>query len=296
MARNIKTIYNSMVAAMNAETPLADLAPQADSAQDLLTDINSPSKVADHRLWMWFFAFFTWLVEVYVDAIIVGVKERTSINVGHSKWWVSKLKAFQYGFDLDVDDEKIVYADTTSGAAEAARIVKYAASVTNIDGRVLLKAAKDSAGEPTPLSPSELTSLQEYCNQIQISGVRKDVLSTVADLFMINAEVRYNPLVIASDGSLILDGATFPVHDAIVGYLKDLDFNENGQLSLTALKDRVQLVDGVEDFIISDALYQIGVSGWITINRLYNTQAGYIRVSTNSGETLNDTLTFTAGV
>jgi len=295
MARTIAEIYNSMVVSMQNEDALADLQPQADDAQTLLTDINSPSAVADHRLWMWAFAFFTWLIEVLFDEHKTEIEEKVKVNVGHEKWWLFKLRAFQYGFDLDIQEETIQYADTTSTAALASRIIQYAAAVTNLNGRVLLKAAKDNAGEPELLNPSELTSLTGYCRQIQAAGVRIDVLSSAADLFMINAEVKYNPLIMANDGSLISDGAVFPVQDAINAYLKDLDFNEKGQLSITKLKDRVQAATGVNDFVISDSYYQIGITGWNLIQRLYNTQAGFIRVSSGIGETLNDTLTFTDG-
>lgn len=296
MARTVEQIYDSMVAQMNAETELAGLAPQADDAQTLLADVESPSIVADHRLWMWAMAFFTWLLELLFDDAKLDIRSREGKGWGHLRWWQQRLLAFQYGYELDFDDETIIYADTESPAAIASRIIKYAAAIQAQDStgpKVLLKAAKDLAGEPDPLSGAEMTSLAEYCEQIQAAGVRIELLSQSADLLKLVAEVRFNPLVLTNTGELIGSPGTFPVKDAIEVYLKAIKFN--GQLSLTALKDAVQLVDGVNDFIIISAERKVGVNPWTQIQRLYNTFAGFIRMSTVTGETLDDTLTYVPG-
>lgn len=285
-----------MVVQMNTEATLSGLAPQADDAQTLLTDVESPSKVADHRLWMWAMAFFTWLLELLFDETKADIRAREGKPWGHLRWWRQKLLDFQYGDALDFVDDQIGYADTTSPSSIASRIIKYSSAQQAQDStgpKVLLKAAKDLGGEPDPLNGGEMTALTEYCEQLQGAGVRIELLSQSADLLKLVAEVRYNPLVIASNGELIASPGVYPVKDAINAYLRNIKFN--GQLSLTTLKDRVQEVEGVNDFIIISAEYKVGVNPWTQIQRLYNTFAGYIRVSSTAGETLDDTLTYTPG-
>jgi hypothetical protein len=293
MARTVEDHYNALIAAMNTEAALADLVPQADDAQTLLNDITSPSKVAEHRLWFWCFAYFSWLIEELFGIHLINVEARLAVKYGSLRWWRQALYDFQNGFALDFVEQVATYVDTTSAAAVAARIIKYAAAIQSNDGRVFLKAAKDNAGEPEPLSASEQTSVLEYITQKQPAGIRITFLSEEADFFMINCVVKYNPLVIAADGSLIAEPTIYPVEDAINEYLSSLPFN--GVLSLTHLKDAVQAVEGVNDFIIDDAYYQLGITGWNLIDRLWQTYAGYIRVSTTAGETLSDTITYEAG-
>jgi len=119
------------------------------------------------------------------------------------------------------------------------------------------------------------------------------VVSQDADLFKLVGTVFYDPLILTSSGELILEPGTFPVEDAVNAYLKNLPFN--GVFSQTALVDAIQAASGVNDFVITSTQYQLGVSGWVNTGRLYQTSSGFIRVSTASGETLADTLTYQSG-
>lgn len=66
--RSEETIYQEYYTALAAETALGDLVPQADDAQTLLTDVTTAGKVADHRLWLRVFSFFSWMLEVLFDS------------------------------------------------------------------------------------------------------------------------------------------------------------------------------------------------------------------------------------
>ncbi|MCF8465642.1 MAG: hypothetical protein K9G41_12420 [Flavobacteriales bacterium] len=295
MARTQDEIYQAYYTELQAQTPLADLVPQADDAQTLLTDISTPSKVAQHRLELRWYSFFSWMLEVLFDAYKAEVQTIADANkFGTLRWWAAKLKAYQHGFALSFVENFAQYVDTTSSTALLNQVVKYSAAVQNSNGEVILKAAADDGnGNPVALTNAELTGLGEYCDQLQPAGVRLILISQNADLLMVTGTVYYNPLVLDEFGYLISDGTTRPVDDAIEAYIDGLPFN--GRLSTTTLKDVVQLAEGVNDFVPSAIEYKIGTGNWTLINRLYDTFSGYIRVSSAVGETLPETIGYVAG-
>jgi len=188
-----------------------------------------------------------------------------------------------------------MYVDTASSDALAAQIVKYSACVQNQNGEVILKAAADDGnGNPQALTAGQQAGLLEFSDQQQPGGVRIILISQNSDLLLVTATAFYDPLVINPDGTLISDGSTRPVDDAIEFYIDHLPFD--GQLSTTTLKDRVQAAPGINDFVPTIIQYKIGNGNWTLINRLYASFSGYIRVrGAVNGETLVDTVSYVAG-
>lgn len=286
--RSIDTIYEGYYDALDDESALGDLVPQADDTQTLLTDVSTTSKVADHRLWIRVFAFFSWMMEVLFDAHQTEVTAIANSNkYGTLPWWVTELKKFQNGYSLTFVDNFPSYLDTTSAGALAAQIVKRAAAVNLGGGNVLLKVATDSAAIVT-----ELPSIQAYVNMLKPAGPTVQVISLNADkLRLTTAQVTYDALVIAADGSLISEPSTFPVEDAINAYLAAIPFN--GVFSINAMVDAVQAVEGVEDFQVDLAEYQVGVTPYAAIDWTYQTTAGWMIEDTSSGNAFADTLVYT---
>lgn len=295
MARTPDEIYEEYYTALQAQTPLVDLVPQADDAQTLLTDVTSPSKVEEHRLWLRVFSYFSWIMEVLFDNHKAETQAIADANkFGTLRWWQSHLKAYQHGYALTFVDNIARYVDTTSAAALAAQIVKYAAAVQNSNGVVVLKAAKDDGnGNPEALTVAEQTGILEYIDQTQPGGVTITFISQNADLLKVSGIVYYNPLVLNPDGTLISDGTTRPVDVAAEAYIDNLPFN--GRFSNTTLKDRIQAADGVNDFVPTAIESKVGIGNWTLINRLYDTFSGYIRVSDAAGETLPETILYVPG-
>ncbi len=56
MARGVKEWYDFLITEKNTMSTLNNLQPNVDTAQDLLSEVNSPSKVADWRLYLWLVA------------------------------------------------------------------------------------------------------------------------------------------------------------------------------------------------------------------------------------------------
>jgi hypothetical protein len=293
--RTPSEIYESYYDELQAQTALADLEPQADDAQTLAQDVTTTSKVAEHRIWLWVFSLFSWMMEVLFDAHRTEVDARVQqARFGTLQWWVLKMKAFQYGYALAVVDDFFTYVDTTSSGAVASRIVTRAAAISLGGGDILLKAAKEPvADEPEALSGSERDALEEYCRMIQPAGPTVTVLSLNADRLRLTATCYYDPLLINPDGTLISDGSTRPVDDAIRAYLKAIPFN--GVMSITHLIDAVQAVAGVNDFTVQTAEYRPGASvSYTVINRVHETVSGYMREE-DAPYAFEDTITYTPG-
>ncbi|MGE3823560.1 MAG: hypothetical protein AB7G44_05000 [Bacteroidia bacterium] len=287
MARSVDTIYEEYYVTLQNESALGDLVPQADDAQTLLTDITTPSKVADHRILIRVFSFFSWMLEVLFDAHKAETTAIANANkYGTEPWWEQELKKFQYGFALTFVNNFPAYIDTTSAGALAAQVVKRAAAVSLGNGVVLLKVATADSAITT-----ELTAIQQYCNMKKPAGITANVISLNADrLRLTTAKVKYNPLVLNPDGSLISAPSTFPVEDAINAYLLSIPFN--GTFSINAMVDAVQAVEGIEDFQVDLAEYRVGVNPYAAISWTYQTVAGWMVEDSTPGNTFSDTITY----
>lgn len=296
MARTPEQIYEAFYDELQAQTALADLEPQADDAQTLAQDVTTPSRVAEHRIWLWIFSLFTWMHEVLFDAHVAEVDTRVQqARFGTLQWWVIKMQQFQYGYALAVVDDFFTYYDTTSTTAVDSRIVARAAAISLGNGDVRLKAAKElTPDEPEALSSAERAALEEYCRMIQPAGPTVTVISLNADRLRLTAECHYDPLVINPDGTLISDGTTRVVDVAIRAYLKAIPFN--GVMSITHLIDAVQAAQGVNDFVVSLAEFRPGDSvGYTPITRIHSTLSGYMREE-DSPYGFEDTITYVPGI
>jgi hypothetical protein len=160
------------------------------------------------------------------------------------------------------------------------------------ESKVRIKAAKVVSDVVTPLSSPELGAFNAYVNKILPVGTFVSVTSAAADDLKVYADVYFDPLVIAADGSLLTDAAVFPVEDAINEYITNLPFN--GDFNLNALINAVQLMDGVVDIVLTSVSARYGALAYSTITHNYVPDAGYLNIA--SGFDLSSTLTYIADV
>lgn len=269
------------------------LSTDISTEQELLDKLSSTSRVA---IWVQLFHVVAVNINTFeqlMDTFRNEIDETIANNVyGTERWWVTQLKKFQYGDTLTFVNDQPTYDPVTP----ANRIVTAAAAITSTGGVITLKAAKTSGGSLVALSTAELTALNAYVDLITPAGVYPTATSNAADELRLTATVYVDPQVInLADGSLLSDPSVYPVEDAINAYLSGFStINFNGQVNQSLLKDRVQLVTGVNDFVISLAEVDTG-TGYTAIGRLYQTSAGYIIEGTGTGNTLRETLTYVAG-
>lgn len=228
MARKIDLIQQEMFDSISANANLAEL--------------TSTSKVSIWRLFVFVVAFSIWVLENLFDTHDKEVKEVIQNDKAHRpSWYITKAKAFQYGFPLIYDTDKYDNTGYTDTQVEDSKIIKYAAATPNA-GQVYVKIATEISGVLAPLTDVQKVSFDAYFKEIADMGVKYLVVNHLPDILLINIQIERDPLVLDANGMSILN-ANYPVEDAINEYMKELPFN--GELVLAHLIDKIQLAQGV---------------------------------------------------
>jgi uncharacterized membrane protein len=287
MARSIQEIYDAMIAEKQMQTSLAALQPNIDSAQTLLADLTSASKVAYWRLLFWIVAFAIFFHEKLWEETKADIeKMAASLVPGTTRWYASQALLFQYGDQLIYINDRYQYATIN----QAARIVTNAAAIDNY-GTVLIKVAKTVGSNLAPLTAPELAAFSAYIGQIKYAGVATSIISLPPDQLRLFVTVYYDPQVLNANGQLI-NGATYPVEEAINNTLKALPYN--GEYRLTSQTDAIQKAQGVHDVVITSAQARYSSAIFAPFTVSYQPQAGCMVV--DPATPLNATITYIANV
>ena len=231
MARSIQEIQNLIL--------------QAKAQEPALNELNSTSKVAIWRLWVYIIAVAIWSLEKLFDQHRADIDKRLAELKPHTaRWYRSKALAFQYGFDLLPDSDKFNNQGHTEEAIEASKIVKYSAVIeSKNEGRLIVKIATEQGEQLQPITDAQKQAFEAYLQEIKDAGVRLSVVNYQPDVLYLQMKIIYDPLVLDSNGQSILH-ASKPVEDTVKSYLKRLPFN--GELVLAHLIDALQQAEGVK--------------------------------------------------
>lgn len=243
MARKITEIQNEIFANITANENLAML--------------NSTSKVAIYRLFVYVVAFSIWLLETLFDTHTAEINTKlANQKSGNKAWYRTKALAFQYGFDLVSDTDVFDNGNATDEVIEASKIVKYSAvNEATESSRVIIKIATETDGVLSPLSIAQLAAFDAYINEVRYAGVQITTINYLPDQLHLTIQIKRDALVLSATGMSIIN-ANYPVNDAIEEFMKELPFD--GELRLSALVDKLQVVPGVLDATIVGAS-----SAWI---------------------------------
>ena len=217
---------------------------QAKAQEPALNELNSTSKVAIWRLWVYIIAVAIWSLEKLFDLHRADIDKRLAELKPHTaRWYRSKALAFQYGFDLLTDSDKFNNTGHTEEQIEASKIVKYSAVVESPnEGRLIVKIAGEQGEQLQPITDAQKQAFEAYLQEIKDAGVRLSVVNYQPDVLHLQMKIVYDPLVLDSNGQSIIH-ATKPIETAIKDYLKRLPFN--GELVLAHLIDELQQAEGV---------------------------------------------------
>lgn len=232
MARSVDTIYADLIAKK-----------ESDSNLDAL---NSTSKTAIWRLWLYILAYATNVLESLFDKHYTEVTSIiTELKPHTMRWYRQKALAFQYGFDLISDTDIFDNGTATEEQIEASKIIKYAAiTEATTESRLVLKiATEDSAGKLAPITSGQESAFIPYIEEIKDAGVAITVINYLPDILKLNLRIYYDPLVLTSSGVSIRTGKK-PVEEALNEFMKELPFN--GELVLNSLIDKLQKTEGVK--------------------------------------------------
>ena len=218
---------------------------QAKAQEPALNELNSTSKVAIWRLWVYIIAIAIWSLEKLFDQHRADIDKRLAEFKPHTaRWYRSKALAFQYGFDLLPDSDTFNNQGHTEEAIEASKIVKYSAVIeSKNEGRLIVKIATEQGEQLQPITDAQKQAFEAYLQEIKDAGVRLSVVNYQPDVLHLQMKIIYDPLVLDSNGQSIIH-ATKPVEETIKSYLKRLPFN--GELVLAHLIDALQQAEGVK--------------------------------------------------
>ena len=231
MARSIQDIQQ-LIYAQKAKEPA-------------LENLNSTSKVAIWRLWVYIISVAIWSLEKLFDLHRTDINKRlTELKPHTARWYRSKALAFQYGFSLSLESDKYNNQWLTEEQIEASKIIKYSAVVeSKNEGRLIVKIAGEQGDTLQPITDVQRKSFEAYLQEIKDAGVRLSVVNYQPDVLHLQMKIVYDPLVLDSNGQSITK-ATKPVEETIKSYLKRLPFN--GELVLAHLIDALQQAEGVK--------------------------------------------------
>ena len=231
MARSIQDIQQ-LIYAQKAQEPA-------------LENLNSTSKVAIWRLWVYIISVAIWSLEKLFDLHRTDIDKRlTELKPHTARWYRSKALAFQYGYYLAHDSDKYNNQWLTDEQIEVSKIIKYSAVVeSKNEGRLIVKIAGEQGDTLQPITDAQRQSFEAYLQEIKDAGVRLSVVNYQPDVLHLQMKIIYDPLVLDSNGQSIAK-ATKPVEETIISYLKRLPFN--GELVLAHLIDALQQAEGVK--------------------------------------------------
>lgn len=196
--------------------------------------------------------------EQFFDQHTKEVDERlTNEKAGTLPWYRTMALRFQFGFDLLPDSDVFDNSNATDEQISASKIIKYAAvNEAEDSSRVILKIAGEVNGVLSDFEdPTQVEAIEQYVEEFRVAGVQVTIINYKADKLFLNLVIKRDPLVLTDNGMNKLN-ANYPVNDALQEFMKELKFN--GELLLSALVDKVQLVPGV-----IDATIVMAQSSWI---------------------------------
>jgi hypothetical protein len=278
--------YKQIVDEKNSIHPTLDNLTMVNNEQDLLSNLTTTSKVAEHNLWAWIIARSMSVLQSLFDALKLDVAIlMDNKEPGTVGWYKYMLLQFQLGYQLywQTSKNRFDYNDTTSPTALAAKIIAFCA-IDDTTGVVKVKVAKkdSSTGLPVKLDViTEFPQVEAYLNQKKLAGTRISLISEDADMLKVIGNILYNPLY---DASLL----QVNVEAAINEFNKLLPFN--GTYNINKLIDAIQSVPGVYDVRLSNVSYKYGAYAYTTIIGEYKTVAGYVKI--DPANALSTTLTY----
>lgn len=255
MAQTKEEIYQALVAEK-----------EADPALGFLT---STSTAAEWRLWLYVFAEVTRTIQVLWDLFKAEIEGIVSAaQPGTLEWYAKKAKEFQYGDDLQIINNVLTYSTIDPAKQIIARV-----SVTeNAEGEALVKVAKLAGSQLVALSTPELAAFSTYLDRYQFAGSTISAVSFQTDLLKLPLAIYYNPLF-DLEGSA---GLKARVATKVDLFLKNLPFN--GELVINDLEFDLRQVAGVRDAVVSGAQAKANAGVYGVIPRVYQTNAGYIKI------------------
>ena len=268
MARSISDIKKEMTTAFAGERAVVN----AYNLDTRKTFDQQFSVLSIESVLFYVFAVAVWAVEVLFDKHAAEVDARIEQLEPHTlRWYVSKVKAFMYGYRLVENTDHYNTSRMSDTDIEKARVVKYAVATEDETVVYIKVAGQTDDGKPCLLNKSQFAALKSYVNTIKDAGVSVQLRNEEADLIRINLKVFYDPTLMNNQGELS-DGSK-PVDEAVQSVITNLPFN--GIFRNTDLLEAIKAIPAVVVVDINSA--SGGVQAKARNANNYTTVVGYSR-------------------
>lgn len=273
--RTLNEIQTSILNKKETTSSLGALEVLTEDEQQTLPNLNSNSKVAIWRLWVFIQAFAIWLHEGMFETHKIEIERLIALNKIHTaRWYRGKALLFQFGFDLFGETDYYNNEGIDEALVIDSKIIKQA-SVEEIAGRLRIKVAKEDNFENlAPLNNTEVFAFRQYMELIKDAGTRLQIISRNPDDLKLNLDIYFDPLILDGNGARLDGTNNTPIIQAIEEFLYNLEFN--GELIITKLIDYLQQVEGVEMPVVQDAFTKFGSFGYSPMEETYIADAGYM--------------------
>lgn len=263
MARTIAQIQADIIATIQADATLSS--------------INSPSATAIWRLWTWVVAVAIAALENLWDAFRVEIQDEIARRKPHTlRWYQQKALDFQYGSALVDGQDYYDNSALTPDEVTDQKIIAQAAATEEND-RLIVKVAKEVAGELEPLDSTEQDAVTDYFNEIKDAGVRMTIRSFDADKLRLTIDLYYEPTILGPSGARLDGTDNDPVGNAVRNFLRSLRFD--GVFVKAHLVDALQAIEGVYVPEIRQAqAAKFDVATFTTIDIQYQPYSGFLRL------------------
>lgn len=243
------------------------------------------------------FASCTATVEQLMDSLKISLEKTASQSAAASSLWIqAQMFLFQYSSTNPQILQLVGVIPVYPVVDPTLRIITACSVTSTTPNEVTIKVAK---GDPfVALDPStELAAAQGYINVLGTAGIKYTVVSLNSDKIYVNANVYYQ-----GQYSAVIQSSVIA---ALNSFLQNLSItNFDGSLKMTDLENVIRTVPGVNDVVLlnvrgreDSVSFSAGIDlilNSTTLERQWNTVAGYVSGETTTGKTFADSLNFIA--
>ena len=288
MARTISDIYASVVYTLTENF----------SSVGITIDPTTWSKRNIMRVMCFSFATAAAYIEQLMDQLKASIETTASKTPAASTLWIqAKMFLFQYSSTVPQYVQLINTIPQYTTVDPTLRIITACSVTSNTPNEVVVKVAKTSGTDLVALSSSEITASQGYVTTIGTAGIKYTIVSLNSDKIGIEANIYYQGQYSATIQANVIN--------AIKAFFITLSqTNFNGSLKVTDIENVVRGVAGVNDIVILNMTARADTTNYASntamvtsstvVQRLWESQAGYLGEETHTGNDYATTLHFIA--
>lgn len=232
-----------------------------------LSDLRSPSQVADFKLWKEAFSTLSYLTEnLWEEAKRDLQRLGTEGIAANAAWFAREFKKFQFGDALLFDNVTARYSYAVLDPTK--QIIKRLSIVKGVIWQ-LKAATEDEQGNPIPLTLVQREAFEAYVDRLQPPGPAFQVISIPGDLLDARFRIFYNAL-------LSVDDVRPLVEQAYLDYIAQIDIEAESTYFITRHVDALQAVPGINDVREVSIQAREATGAYAPVERSYSPFSGYL--------------------